>query len=116
MTSYLDFPERGMSVNVFRPANGSDCTNGGASSTHDKLWVIKADAPVPENAPYPVFRAVSHGPGICRLVPVEIDNGGWPMFGGNFANCSDGRVCRLFQELTGFPQFYGAVAIHDRQE
>ena len=95
---------------------GYDPTNGGVTSTTDKIFIecpggyidIEEDDP---RLMKPVFRNM-FGREIVHLEPVNAPPQGhtpW-MAGGNYAESSDGRVT---DALHGF---YGAVSVHDRTE
>lgn len=127
---------RGLRVEVYRPAHGTDCTLGGASATvsaftvigiidetqHD--WNSRQQAPVTpmpadsqvsgvtEAAPAAYLRLrLIGGRRLCNLEPAYLDRPTqpWLMAGGNYAASSDSRWAQL-------TQMYGAVSIHDRNE
>lgn len=108
----------GMPINVLRAASGYDCTNGGVSSLFERLTVVNVDGPFEPSADAPAMILDQHVDGCLRLVPAGADGkvaSGWFMFGGNFGNACDSRFSAACERLLGH-QFYGAVAIHDRQE
>lgn len=122
----------GLTLDVYRPANGSDCTCNGITSTHARVTLVGTiDAidgrfsPSPESAR--VFEPTDTAPPVAlrsrgsttHLVPVDAHghllDGRWYMAGGNYANCSDSRVADYFHQL-GLERFYGAISVHDRHE
>lgn len=110
----------GLLVNVFKTSD-VDCTNNGISSKVHGLCLVNVDGPFTPSKEYPAALLETHRAGIVRIVPAgRMPNGwiranGWWMMGGNFANTSDSRFTNAVEKLTG-QCFYGAVAIHDRQE
>lgn len=105
-------PLRGITADVFRPADGSDCTNGGVSSRVKRVTIvgrgIPAVSPASEDAPAMMLRQDSIGDCI-HLEPTGQPH--WnriPMFGGNFAFTCDSRL----REVAGD----GALRIFDRYE
>lgn len=105
----------GIRVYVLKSKSIGDCTRGGVSSKYDELVVVNVDGPSdakPDNSDAVVLE--SHMPGVVRLRPV-ITTDAPIMFGGNFAHTCDSRFTRAVEKLTG-ARFYGAVAIHDREE
>lgn len=130
-------PPRGLTLDVLRPAHGTDCTNGGISATANMLTLVgvirdHAD-PEPLARHSRVFAATDDAPPVLlhsrtfgedtvlSLVPAQETKGthtrvgGWWMAGGNFAATTDSRLADLAAELTGH-RFYGAIAVHDRSE
>lgn len=113
----------GLHVYVHRDSLG-DCTNGGVSSRHGILCVVNVDGPFEpggENG-YPPVLLEHHVQDCLRIVPAyRHSTGRWLrapghfMMGGNFAATSDSRFSEKCEQLLGH-RFYGAVAIHDRQE
>lgn len=101
---------------VLRRSDGTDCTNNGISSRHDRLLCICPDGYIdidednpPEEAVTIVHRRFC-GKDIYHLEPLSAPKEcGW-MAGGNYAESCDDR----FSEMAG--GFYCAMAIHDRQE
>lgn len=105
---------KAIGLNVYRSPRLGDCTNGGISAKYDQLLVLCEDGYIdideanpPENLVKLVRRFV--GREIFHLEPVQPPKGAGWMAGGNFADTSDSR----FVKKTGF---YGAVAVHDRDE
>lgn len=123
----------GLPISVYRDADGSDCTNNGVSSRFSRLLLVNAAGPFGlRDRECPVLMQ-SHVPGCLRIVPAIEKDGqwveapGWWMMGGNYAATSDSRFGELAQKLltegykkagikNGRVNWYGAVAIHDRQE
>lgn len=110
----------GLHIKVYRSAT-RDCTNGGLSSKFNTLTVVNASGPFePTNSAPPVI-LVNHVYDCVSLRPAVKVDGKWKvapgtyMAGGNFGHTSDSRFGSLIKELSG-QHFYGAVAIHDRQE
>jgi hypothetical protein len=104
--------ERGIIIDVFQNANGSDCTNNGASSRHKRFVLVHPDLDgvfaVSENLP--AIRIVEHYSvkNVFYLKPDEtVTTSHMPMFGGNFAWCCDSRVRALMPS---------PLPIHDRVE
>jgi hypothetical protein len=108
----------GMTVSVFRWGLG-DCTNGGVSAGVGSLCVVNVPGPFDPCPAMPAFELVEGpgGRGHAILRPVEAKKPGMvgPMFGGNYAETSDGRFTEALRDLTG-AKFYGAVPIFDRYE
>jgi len=103
-------------VEVYRAAGYGDCTNGGISSRFSRLLLIcdTGFLDVDENDPpenlVKLVKRHLFGQDTYHVEPYKAPEGiGW-MAGGNFAHTSDSRFTRM---MDGF---YGAVAIHDRQE
>ena len=130
---------KGLILSVYRAADRSDCTNGGVSATHDRIIVVgtkrhvdKNWQPLPESLMLPdwgqdlpqfilVESAVPalYGP---HLVPLEyVEKGSntkeyaGPMMGGNYAESSDSRWCRLSHDIFG-RDHQSIAPIHDRVE
>jgi hypothetical protein len=110
----------GIRISVFR--NGRDCSNGGLSSRFTNLTVVNASGPFEPDEDAPAVVVQSHVQGCLRIVPaMMVDVGEWVgapgafMMGGNYGATSDSRFTQLCERLLGHT-FYGAVAIHDRQE
>ena len=103
-------PLRGLIVEVYRPADRCDCSNGGKSS--EVKSILLAGEGIPEifeaSTDCPAFRLVKRnlfGSEYLHIEPWERPTGtGW-MYGGNIADTSDSRK----------PWKY-PVHIHDRQE
>ena len=108
----------GLSVSVYRWGLG-DCTNGGESAGVGSLCVVNVSGPFSPRPGLPAFELVEGpgGRGHAILRPVEAKKPGMvgPMFGGNYAETSDGRFTEALRDLTG-TKFYGAVPIFDRYE
>lgn len=110
----------GLILNVYRSANGTDCTAGGITSRHAELLLVGDGIDA-------IFQATPDRPrvtlrkwhGTVHLVPCDefgkpLDRIQW-MFGGNYAASCDSRVYRAVEALTSTP-FHGALAVHDRHE
>ena len=109
---------KGLTVTVYRPADGHDCTNGGASSKVtqftvtglgvdglpiDDIFEPSEKAPEAKIVPHPTIK------GYFYLVPLElVESKKWVMFGGNIADCSDSRIQKAFGHRP--------LKIHDRVE
>lgn len=93
--------QKGLIVNVYRCSLG-DCTNGGVSSTHDRVLLVGEDIPpVSESREdIPVVNLVRRT--VFGRERIQVENG---MFGGNFVYTSDSR----------FPSQY-PIPVHDRTE
>ena len=107
---------RALPIEVYRGANGYDCTNGGISSRFKELLLICEDGWMEideENPPENLVKAVVKKYSFATTVHIEPyvnpTGCGW-MFGGNFAYTSDSR----FRDTFGWS--VDAVSIHDRQE
>lgn len=106
----------GLIVNVLR-SNIGDRTLGGVSSEADFLCVVNIDGPFDPDSRFPAVLLVPGALGSLNIRPAKKDSSGrWIVdptrgysAGGNFAYSSDSR----FGRAVGF---YGAVAIHDREE
>jgi hypothetical protein len=112
----------GLIISVYRNAEiTSDCTNGGISGRFQSLTVVNVEGPFNPTPERPAVLLEEHHKGCLRIVPaVETPNGytvapGWFMNGGNYAATSDSRFTGACEKLLGH-RFYGAVAVHDRQE
>jgi hypothetical protein len=109
-----------LTLNIFRAAGRSDCTNGGISSKGQFLTLIGEDLINGGTISGP-FEADDDAPAVClgfvqigdkrhyHLQPANPYTGeplpGWYMSGGNIAYSSDGR----------FPSDY-PLKVHDRTE
>lgn len=115
----------GLLLSIYRDSQFGDCTNSGISSPQRGargLCVVNASGPFDPSDDYPAVLLDHHHRGIVRIVPAQRnERGGWSiapghfMMGGNFASTSDSRFREQIENMIGH-QFYGAVAIHDRQE
>ncbi len=105
---------KALPIYVYKTNRLGDCTNGGISSKYDTLLLICEHGYIdidennpPENLVKMVRREMCGG--IYHIEPyARPQHLGW-MAGGNYAETSDSR----FRDMVNF---YGAVAIHDRQE
>lgn len=102
-----------ISINVYRDAQGYDCTNGGISSIykdilipHEEGWISVDENNPPENL-CKVVRRTLWGKEYLHIEPVKKATEIGYMFGGNYAASSDSR----FHEISEYP-----LPIHDRQE
>lgn len=113
----------GLTISVYRDADGKDCTLNGISSRFKRLCVVNADGPSEPTDDCPAVLMESHYKGCLRIVPAKKVGDEWvihetgvgAMFGGNYGACSDSRFGELARKLLK-TDFYGAVAIHDRCE
>lgn len=113
---------RVVSITVFRNALG-DCTNGGASSFYDSLYLFSEDSTTEEIADY----ADGHSVDYERCFKVEtmsekygfykranpafrLRKGTGPMAGGNYGGTCDSR----YETVTGGLKY--PIPIHDRYE
>lgn len=106
---------RALPIYVYRNNRFGDCTNGGISSKYDTLLLICEHGYIDideTNPPEELVKMVKRerwGKTIYHIEPyARPQHLGW-MAGGNYAESSDSR----FGDMINF---YGAVAIHDRQE
>jgi hypothetical protein len=107
----------GLIINVYRAADGSDCTNNGVSGKFARLTLANVPGPfeATEDAPACVL-VRGNLPGTVKIVPADLfDAGRSVMMGGNYGGTSDSRFSEAVEKLLGH-RFYGAVAIHDRTE
>lgn len=98
---------------VLRPASGSDCTNGGATSTSTRVILIGPEG-TPDGQPLrgdlPVLKIVVRNIGgeyIHAEPLVRPENVAGPMAGGNFIYSCDSR----FRAICPYP-----IPVHDRFE
>lgn len=104
---------KGLTVNVLRHADGSDCTMGGETSRYTRMTLVdpKIDGIFEETEDCPalhIVRRMIGGTEYRHAVPVDqIDR--QTMFGGNFVHTSDSRVSRACPP-------YGVLPVHDRCE
>lgn len=108
-------------VDVFRPADGKDCTLGGASSKWNELYLVHPGVEDKEilaycaeelESPERFFRVLERdvfGKTYRCLVPCINPYGYHYMFGSNLAYASDSR----FREFS-FSEY--PLTIHDRHE
>jgi hypothetical protein len=125
----------GMTVSVYRRSDrmgffaGNDATNGGISRDADQLCIVNIPGIYQPSAEFPAALLVKHAPFgegagrvLARIVPAVPDGDGWkpdprwPMFGGNYAACSDSRFWEVVRQLVGLDHCNGAIPIHDRFE
>ncbi|MCZ7478865.1 hypothetical protein [Micromonospora sp. WMMC273] len=131
-----DEVRKGLTVSVYRPADGHDATMNGISSRYDRLTVVgiinRTDLsrelvvePLPvacqhraatADAPAVLLQRRWIGGEVLSLIPADLDGrtlrmhlSRW-MFGSNFAWVTDSR----FSSLLGHR--YAAIAVHDRCE
>lgn len=125
----------GLSVSVFRCRRkhfDGDCSNGGISAEALNICLVNVEGPSEPNHETPAAMLVDWRPfgqavgdRLVKIVPAELVEGKWqqldrpnangPMFGGNYAGCSDSRFSEAIERSLGV-RFYGAVPIHDRYE
>jgi len=95
------------------------CSMNGISERCTEVTVVNAEGPFEPTKQRPAVLLESHVPGIVRAVPCSRegvkDPGIWWMNGGAFVSSSDSRFSRAAEKLVG-GRFYGAVALHDRNE
>lgn len=110
----------GLLADVYKNPLG-DCTNNGVSSGVQSLCVVNMEGPFNPDVYAPAVMVEEHHSGCLRIVPAMLHGDRWVrkpghwMMGGNFAATSDSRFSQKCESLLGH-RFYGAVAIHDRQE
>ncbi len=103
-------PLRGLTVEVYKPSDGHDCTNDGMSSKVHNITLCGDGLPelFEASEDCPAFRVVRRnlfGSEYIHIEPWERPSGSGWMYGGNIADTSDSRK----------PWKY-PVHIHDRQE
>lgn len=111
-----------ISINIYKFPLG-DCTNGGASSQFDELFLFSEDSTIGEVANYADMKGIDyrqcfkvntmHNYGnYKRAQPVfkQLYKGAGPMAGGNHGYTSDSR----YEEVTGGLKY--PISIHDRFE
>lgn len=113
---------RALRLEVYRAADGRDCTSGGISGRVRELLVPCAEGPVdydPENPPENLCAVKSRevaGVLTLRLVPASL-SGRWTMFGGNYATTGDSRFGEMLARQFGPAFLFNHVLpIHDRTE
>ena len=105
----------GMIVSVYKPADGTDCTNRGLSSYNYDLCVVNVEGPFEPSKTAPAVKLVKGPFDTARLVPVGlIENNIQPIFGGNYGATSDSRFRKAVEAMTG--AFIDIVKIFDRVE
>jgi hypothetical protein len=111
----------GLLVSVYR-TRGMDCTRNGISHRADTLCLVNVSGPFEPDAQAPAaWLMPGNAPGTVKIVPASHDGkaycmpAGWWMMGGNYAATSDSRFTEAVERILGHV-FYGAVAIHDREE
>ena len=126
--------EKAITLYVLRSPALGDCTNRGVSARYDRVLCLCPDGNIDvdmDNPPENLFHLVKRdlfGGVVFHIEPVarpKPGNNGWMaggnfaapkedlvewVFGGRFAETADSRMWKM----TG--GFYGALAIHDRQE
>jgi hypothetical protein len=107
-------------IDVYRNADGTDCTNSGITKRFVTLNVVNVNGPSsPNMLDVPnVYLEPGYMDGTCHLVPgpeFEPDVPFSRMFGGNYAGTSDSRFKEAVENLIGV-RFYGAIPVHDRYE
>jgi len=110
----------GLHVSILKPADMPDCTNRGISFFAKSLCLVNVSGPFEPDSNHPAALLAKRN-GVLTIVPAMEVRGkwvqapGWWMMGGNYAATSDSRFGQACKELMEH-DFYGAVAIHDRQE
>lgn len=102
--------KQGLTLSIYRDADGYDATNGGQSSQVQNITVCDFSGPFEPSESAPEFKLIRRNIGgreYCHLEPAQPCPQGMIgyMFGGNFAYTSDSR----------FPFDY-PLPIHDRAE
>jgi hypothetical protein len=116
----------GLHITVLRGSrNGRviDYTMDGISSKADSLYLVNVDGPCEPDDTAPAALLIAGAlPGTLKIVPATkgLDGSyvrvpGWFMMGGNYGATSDSRFSEACENILGY-RFYGAVAIHDRNE
>lgn len=111
MTKYT----HGMRLDVYKSADGSDCSNNGVTSNVTEVILVGKDVPeIFEVKPEDTVLEIRTQPsGHVYALPVydEADdrNGMWHMCGGNFVYSCDSRVGALTNDG-------GPIPVHDRIE
>jgi hypothetical protein len=104
----------GLIITVYRDAHdSSDCTKNGVSKRFSRLCVTNVDGPFDPLEDCPPVKLVENAFNSVKIVPDELINKG-VTFGGNYGATSDSRFAEAIKKITG-KDFYGAVAIHDRE-
>jgi len=106
---------KGMMVEIYKPADGSDCTNDGVTSKAKEALLVGDDIPqiFSEREGVPVLRVerraiLDHCPGCgdnalgekwdyISAVPVDLPEGIHPAAGGNFIYSCDSRFRVIFE-------------------
>ena len=105
----------GLTVDLYKCVDRTDCSNGGASGTGIQGFCLtNVDGPFNEGVEYPAAKLVVGPLNSIHIKPEAIGNV-HSMFGGAYAATSDSRLNDKIEELTGC-RFYGAVPVHDREE
>lgn len=106
--------EKGLTVDIYKPANGTDCTLDGVTSRAKYVLLLGVDGPttIADNEryhKYPVLRVIEHPAvkGYMIAVPAghEGPTTGHYAFGSNFVYSSDSR----FRKVCAYP-----IPVHDR--
>ena len=119
----------GMTVEVYRNADGYDCTNGGMTSSPLVTQVHVLNVPGVDNPRADVPDAWLVKGNLPNTVKLVCGDNGWaeedgthhaeysPMFGVNAVHTSDSRWSEAIQRISGsngYPS--GFVPVHDRNE
>lgn len=85
-----------------------------------QIFIANTGGPFTPQEGDKVALIVPNARGTVKVVPANLVDGEWVadtrgMFGGTYADTSDGRFVDKVREVLGH-DFYGAVAIHDRME
>jgi len=105
----------GLLVNVYKSADGTDCSNRGISSRFDTLCVVNVPGPFEPTEKYPAVELEVGAHNSIHLTPVESINAGeWTMAGGNYAGTCDSRFAEAVESMCGYR--HSMISIHDRVE
>ena len=109
----------GIIASIYTHPTYKGCSMNGISERFTEVTVVNAEGPFLPMPSRPAVLLESHMPGIVRAVPCSPEgvrySGVWWMAGGAFISSSDSRFSRAVESLIG-GRFYGAVALHDRNE
>lgn len=107
----------GLIVQVYRAADGHDCSLDGVSSRVTHLTLINVAGPFDPKPDRPAAVLMAGPMNTVRIVPAGYPAGKRPMFGGNYVTTSDSRLGEAMSDILGHPAYcVGAVPIFDRFE
>lgn len=124
----------GLLANVFRAADGMDCTLYGWSSSFTTVCVVNAEGPFQPDERHPAVMIRRHltMPALHAVLVEHHEARKWTMMGGNFMYSSDSRFREACAQIMIYghkwPEkktavydiplhmSFGAIAIHDRIE